>query len=352
MFKSLCFKFLTFGLPLIICSLSFAETGSSAPSGSATVLAEVDGAKLTLADFERKNPAGFFHARNIYYENQRKALDQFIDEYLLERQAQKENVTVPQLLEKHLNGAIAKDPSEDALRVYYEGVETTQPYETVRPQIVEAIRQRRLQKARSAYMESLRKEAKIAIRLAQPRAPMDLKDTPVRGRADAPVVIVEYADYECPYCQQLQPALDKLQAEYKEKLTFAFKDFPLPGHANAEKASEAAHCAGVQGKYWEYHDLLFSSKQLALPQLKEHARTLHLDAKAFDQCLDSGEKAALIKGQAAEVIGFGLQGTPAFLINGRFFGAGSSYDELHRIIEEELGASSAPAVRRADATLR
>jgi len=280
-------------------------------------------------------------------------LDQFIDGYLLERQAQKAGVTVPQMLERHLNSSIPKeDPPEAALRLYYEGVETAQPYEAVRGQIVEAIRQRRLAKARSAYMESLRKEAKIAVRLAQPRAPMDLKDTPVRGRADAPVVIVEYADYECPYCQQLQPALDKLQAEYKEKLTFAFKDFPLPGHANAEKASEAAHCAGVQGKYWEYHDLLFSTKQLALPQLKEHARALKLDAKVFDQCLDSGEKAALIKGQAAEVIGFGLQGTPAFLINGRFFGGGSSYEELRRIIEEELGASSALAAQPADTAKR
>jgi protein-disulfide isomerase len=333
-------KFLTLGLSLTFCTLSFAETGSSAPSGS-TVIAEVDGSKLTVADFERKNPAGFFHARNVYYEAQRKVVEQFIDEYLLERQAKKEGVTVEQLLKNHLDSAVAKDPSEEALRVYYEGVETTQPYEAVRGQIVEAIRQRRLAKARSTYMESLHKEAKIAVLLAQPRAPMDLKNVPVRGRLDAPVVMVEYADYECPYCQVLQPALDKLQAEYKEKLTFAFKDFPLPTHANAEKSSEAAHCAGVQGKYWEYHDLLFGTKQLAVPQLKEHARTLKLDTQAFDKCLDSGEQAARIKGQAAEVIGFGLQGTPSFMINGRFFGNGSSYEELHRIIEEELGAPAA-----------
>jgi protein-disulfide isomerase len=333
-------KFLTLGLSLTFCTLSFAETGSSAPSSS-TVIAEVDGSKLTVADFERKNPAGFFHARNVYYEAQRKVVDQFIDEYLLERQAKKEGVTVEQLLKTHLDSTLAKDPSEEALRVYYEGVETTQPYEAVRGQIVEAIRQRRLAKARSAYMEALHKEAKIAVLLPQPRAPMDLKNVPVRGRLDAPVVMVEYADYECPYCQVLQPALDKLQAEYKEKLTFAFKDFPLPTHANAEKASEAAHCAGVQGKYWEYHDLLFGTKQLALPQLKEHARTLKLNTPAFDKCLDSGEQAARIKGQAAEVIGFGLQGTPSFMINGRFFGNGSSYEELHRIIEEELGAPAA-----------
>jgi predicted DsbA family dithiol-disulfide isomerase len=351
MCKSVFLKLLTFGLSLFVSNLSFAATGSSAPSGSDAVVAEVDGAKLTVADFERKNPGGFFHARNIYYEAQRKVVDQFIDQYLLERQAKKEGVTVEQLLKNHLDSAIPKDPSEEALRVYYEGVETTQPYEAVRGQIVEAIRQRRLAKARSTYMDSLRKEAKIAVLIAQPRAPMDLANAPVRGRANAPVVMVEYADYECPYCQQLQPALDKLQAEYKDKLTFAFKDFPLPTHANAQKASEAAHCAGAQGKYWEYHDLLFSTKQLAVPQLKEHARALKLDSQAFDKCLDSGEQAALIKGQAAEVIGFGLQGTPSFMINGRFFGNGSSYEELRKIIEEELGASS-PAAQPRDTAKR
>lgn len=347
MLKSFSITSLSFGLSLLtFCTLTFAATESAAPSATA-VIAEVDGTKLTVADYERKNATGFFHARNIYYEAQRKAVDQFIDEYLLERQAKKEGVAVPQLLERHLNASIAKDPSDEALRVYYEGVDTTQPYEAVRGQIVEAIRQRRLGKARATYMQSLRNEAKIAIRLEQPRAPMNLKDVPLLGRADAPVVIVEYADYECPYCQVIQPALDKLRAEYKDKVAFAFKDFPIPSHANAQKSSEAAHCAGAQGKYWEYHDMLFASKELAVPQLKLHARDLKLDVQAFDKCLDSGEQAARVKAQAPEVIGFGLQGTPAFLINGRFFGSGSSYEELRKIIEEELSAPAPSTVRAA-----
>ena len=307
-------------------------------SGS-TVLAEVDGVKLTLAEFERRNPSGFFHARNVFYEAQRKVVEQAIEEVILERQAQKEGLTVEQLLKKHLDNAIEKDPSEDALRVYYEGVETTQPYEAVRGQIVEAVRQRRLAKARTAYLKSLHDQAQIAVRLSAPRAEVDLKNAAVRGPVDAPVLIVEYADYECPYCQQIQPALDRIEAEYKGKLRFAFKDVPLPNHANAQKAAEAAQCAGVQGKYWEFHDVLFSSKQLGLPELKRHAKDLKLDEKAFNACLDSGERAPLIRPTAAEAQGFGMQGTPSFFINGRFFGNGSSYEEMKRIIDEELAAS-------------
>ena len=150
---------------------------------------------------------------------------------------------------------------------------------------------------------------------------------------------VEYSDYECPYCQQTQPALDKVEAEYKGKIAFAYKDTPLPMHSHAQKAAEAAHCAGVQGKYWEYHDLLFKTRQLEIPQLKEGARTLNLDSKAFDECLDSGAQAATVKAQAADGAALQLQGTPSFLINGRFFNGGLSYEQFRNAIEEELKAA-------------
>ena len=127
---------------------------------------------------------------------------------------------------------------------------------------MEKIRQTRLTKAKAAYLKTLRSEANINIRFDAPRAAISLKDTPLRGLPGAPVMIVEYADYECPYCQQIEPTLAKLRAEYGGKLAFAYKDLPLPMHSQAVKAAEAAHCAGAQGKYWEYHDLLLSSKQL------------------------------------------------------------------------------------------
>ncbi len=317
------------------------SSNTTASPNSGTVVAEVDGVKLTVGDFEKKNPSAFFHSRNVYYESQKKAVEQYIDEYLLERQARKEGVPVEKMLEKHLNAAIGPDPSEDAMRVYYEGVDTAEPFEAVRPQILASIKQRRLTKARAAYIQNLHNEAKVAIKLSPPRAMVNLKDTPLRGgSADAPIVLVEYADYECPYCQQIQPSIARLESEYKGKLTFGYKDVPLPNHASAQKASEAAHCAGNQGKYWEFHDRLFATKQLGVPQLKEHARALKLDTAAFDKCLDSGETAAAIRAQVTEASGFGMQGTPSFFINGRFFGNGSSYEELRKIIEEELAGQS------------
>jgi protein-disulfide isomerase len=300
---------------------------------------EIDGAKLTAGDLEQKRPSLFFQARNAYFEAERKAVQDFIDEYLLEREAQKEGISLAQLLERHVNGAIAKDPSDEALRVYYEGVDTTEPYEAVRDKIVASLRDRRMSKAKAAYVASLRKQANIVLRLGAPRAEISLKNTPVRGLPDAGVTLLEYADFECPYCQQIQPVLDKLMADYQGRLAFAFKDAPLPMHPRAQKAAEAAHCAGAQGKYWEFHNSLLSKKQLDLPQLKEQARQLSLDGTAFDKCLDSGEQAPLVKAQLSEAASLGVQGTPTFFINGRMVNGVVSYEVLRGIVEEELAVS-------------
>jgi protein-disulfide isomerase len=304
--------------------------------GGNAVVAEVDGTKITLADFERRRPEALFQARNAFYESEKKAVEEFIDSYLLERRAQKENLTVAQLLERHVTSTIAKDPDDTALRVYYEGIDTNEPFEAVRDRILEILRQRRVTKARSSYMLALRNEAKITIAVAPPRVQMSLTNASVRGAADAPLTLVEFADYECPYCQQMQPALSKLEAEYKGKLAFAYKDVPLPMHAHAQKAAEAAHCAGVQNKYWEYHDLLLKTKALELPQLKSLAGDLALDTKAFDKCLDSGEQLETVRASMDEAQRLGLQGTPSFFLNGRFFSGILTYSQLREIVEEEL----------------
>jgi protein-disulfide isomerase len=329
-------------LVLSVClwPLCLSATDEIAPS-SGTVLIEIDGARLTVGDLELKRPTLFFQARNTYYEAERKAVQEYIDEYLLEREAQKEGVTVAQLLERHVNAAIQKDPTEDALRVYYEGIDTTQPYEAVRDKILASLRERRLAKAKSTYLASLRKEASIVVRSRAPRAEISLKETPVRGPSDAAVTLLEYADFECPYCQQIQPTLEKLIADYQGRVAFAYKDAPLPMHSRAQKAAEAAHCAGTQGKYWEYHNLLMSNKQLDLSQLKEQARQLQLDGVAFDKCLDSGEQSKLVQAQLSEAVGLGVQGTPTFFINGRIVNGVVSYEALRGIIEEELAARAA-----------
>jgi protein-disulfide isomerase len=318
-----------------------AASNSSPAPASDSVIAIVDGNKLTQADLEQKHAANLFQARNKFYEEERKVVDQYVDEYILEQAAKKENVTVEELLKRHTADAAGVDPSDDALRVYYEGLDTSEPFDSAKAKITDYIRQRRITKAKTAYIASLKAAAKIQIELAAPRAEASLKNVPVRGAKDAPVTVVEFADFECPYCQQIEPKLAKLQQEFQGKVNFAYKDFPLPMHSHAQKAAEAAHCAMEQGKFWEMHDLLFSSGKLAVSQLKESARTLNLDGAAFDKCLDSGATAAAVQANLEEAKTLAIGGTPGFFINGRYMEGNLSYDALKTAVTEELSRVAA-----------
>jgi protein-disulfide isomerase len=263
-----------------------------------------------------------------------------VTDYLLEREAKKESVTVEELLKRHVGSVSEKSISEDALRVYYDGLDVPEPFEAVHDKIIEVIHQRRAAKARAAYIQSLRSKATVEFRLAPPRGMIVADNVVFRGSRGALVKLVEYADYECPYCQQIQPAIAKLEEEYKGKIEFGFKDAPLPQHANAQKAAEASRCAAAQGKFWEYHDLLFETKQLAVPMLKSHAETLKLDVAAFNKCLDTGATADVVKAQLAEATGLGLPGTPGFFVNGRFITGAIDYGTLRRVVDEELKIAS------------
>ncbi|MGP8247413.1 MAG: thioredoxin domain-containing protein [Bryobacteraceae bacterium] len=320
--------------------LSGAAPDTATRSGGDVVLEEVNGVKVTMADLEQKRAQALFQARTNYYDAERKVLEDLADQSLLEQQAAKEGVTVEQLLDRHVNATLPKDPSDEALRVYYEGIDTTQPFEAVRGKIIESLRQRRMAKAKAAYLKSLRSQASIIIRLAPPRAPISMKDVAVREVGSPQVTLLEYADYECPYCQQAQPIVAKLEAEFKGKVAFAFKDYPLPMHPHAEKAAEASHCAAAQGKYWEYHDLMFANKDLDVAGLKNDARQLKLDTAAFDTCLDSGQMAGAVKTDASEATDLGIQGTPTFFVNGRSVSGAPSYEGLRAVINEELSAVS------------
>jgi protein-disulfide isomerase len=245
-----------------------------------------------------------------------------------------------QLLETEVYKGV-KDPTEDQLEVYYEGLDTQDSFESVRQDVLQHIRELRRSKARAAYVEQLRKQAEIHIQLMPPSAQVDIASAYARGPASAPVVLVEFADYQCPYCQKVNPQIQQLQKEYGDKLTVVFKDFPLPMHHGSEKAAEASRCAGEQGKFWEYHDVLFYSKLTELDALKEHARVLKLDGDRFDACLDGGAEAGAVKKDLDEAKSLGLTGTPSFFVNGHFFSGVVDYAALKDIVNQQLNRVAA-----------
>jgi protein-disulfide isomerase len=304
-------------------------------------VAEINGTTVTWAELEQQRADNLYAARRQYYQAERKALDDLVDQRLLELQARKENVTVAELLKRHVDSQVAKDPTDEELKIIYDASGSTEPFEKVRSELIEQIRQLRLAKASTAYAKELRAEAKLSITLPEPRVKLDLNGVAFRGPKDAPVVVVEFADYQCPYCKQIEPQLEKLKSEYGDKVTFAFKDFPLPNHTHAGKLAEAADCAGVQGKFWNFHDYLFNDmKDFDMAQIKEHARSLGMNGAAFDSCVDSDGEATKIKQDQTEGTHLGITGTPTLFINGRYLSGAAKYETIRDMVQEELAASS------------
>ncbi|HII16584.1 TPA: DsbA family protein [Candidatus Woesearchaeota archaeon] len=165
-------------------------------------------------------------------------------------------------------------------------------------------------------------------------------DDAVKGSADAPVTIIEFSDFECPYCARFfADTLPQIEEQYINtgKVRLIYRDFPLSFHPQAQKAAEASECADDQGKYWEMHDLLFGKGVAGgVTTFKQYAEDLALDTKTFNECLDSGEKAAEISADLADGSAVGVSGTPGFFINGIPVSGAQPFSVFKQVIDEEL----------------
>ena len=334
---------------LIALALGIALGAFSIPAvgqNDSGVVAEIAGRNVTAEELQEREAGKLLQARYKYYLAERDALDQFIDDQLLEMQAKKESVSLDELFKRHISVHV-QEPTEDQLRFYYEGVQTDESYEKARSNIIDTVHQLRTKKARDAYIAELRAEYGVVIELVQPIAHVEVGSAPRLGPENAPVQIIEFADYECPYCQEVNEDLARLREQFPNQVSLVYKDFPLPMHPLAAKAAQAARCAGAQGKFWEYHDSLFRTKKLQMSQLKEEARALKLDTARFDQCLDGGEQTAPVKKDSQEGQRLGLQGTPSFFINGHFMSGAIGYTKLRETVMQELGPTLAKKQRAA-----
>jgi len=164
-------------------------------------------------------------------------------------------------------------------------------------------------------------------------------DDPALGPEDAPVLIVEFSDYQCPFCARVaSETLPQILEAYEGKIRLVFRDFPLTSmHSNAQKAAEAAECADDQGQFWAYHDILFQNQQaLDIDSLKEYAQELGLDTDAFNECLDSGQYTPEVENDLAQGQSYGVTATPTFFINGRLLRGAQPFSAFEAMIEEEL----------------
>jgi len=224
------------------------------------------------------------------------------------------------------------------------------PLDTVREDTERAFLKAKWQQARQEYIAQLEQRAGVVVLLNRPKLELAANASRVRGNPDAPVTIVEFADFQCPYCQSVQPILRQLMDKYNGKVRLGFRDFPLKSiHPQAQLAAEASRCAEEQGKFWEYHDLLLANQSALNPEAyRQHARSAGLDGQRFEACLASGKLNALIESDVQSGVALGILGTPAFYIDGVLMRGWQPVSAFEKIIESQLSitASGKPVGER------
>ena len=279
--------------------------------------------------------------RKQEYKLKSEVLNQSVRKRLIEAEAKKKGLTAEELLNQEVDSKIA-EPSDDEAKGYYLAAknQTSLSFEDIKAQIKQLLKAAEIQQAREKYVESLRAKANVSVRLQSPKVEVAYDPARVRGDAKASVTIVEFSDFQCPFCQKAEPILKDLLAKYNGQVKLAFLDFPMRSlHPQAQSAAEAARCAEQQGKFWLYHDVLFADQtKLDEAGLAQSARSLGLDENSFQSCFKSGKFKAQIEHEVEEGTQAGVAGTPAFFIDGIYVNGVRPEAEFEKIIDTELAA--------------
>ncbi|WNG56368.1 thioredoxin domain-containing protein [Archangium gephyra] len=317
---------------------------SGEPSPDTVVATYGDGQKITFGDLNDRIKDQLSNLDKQKQQLRKQGLDGLVVERLVQAEAKKRNMTEEQLIKAEVDDKIPQPPEAELKKMYDEAKERLPPgttYEQVKPQIVDFLSGSKKQERAREFFAELKKNANVQVTLPEP--PRERKTVAATGAAkgpeNAPITIVEFSDFQCPYCSRANESVEQVLKAYPNQVRLVFRHFPLDFHQQAPKASEAALCAQDQGKFWEMHDKLFANqKALEVPALKGYAKELSLDTGKFDKCLDSGEKGAIVQADLAEGKKVGVNGTPAFFINGILLSGAQPFDEFKSVIDAELQA--------------
>jgi predicted DsbA family dithiol-disulfide isomerase len=271
------------------------------------------------------------------------ALEQLAADKLIEAEAVKQKKTKDQLLEAEVESNIDA-PGDEEVEAFYESNKDRIPIPKAQalPQVKQYLVERSRSRYRDMLVTRLKKEYGFKSYLEPLRASIATAGFPTKGPANAVVTIVEFSDFECPYCGGLYPTLKQVEKNYPQ-IRIVYRQFPLANiHPHAQKAAEASLCANEQKKFWEFHDSMFSNQmELSVPDLKQRAVDMKLDTQAFNTCLDSGRHVAAIQADIQEGARNGVTGTPALFVNGRLLSGNQPYSEIRDVIEDELTRKAA-----------
>jgi len=329
-------------LSLVACSTSAQAPRQQAPTD---VVATVGSTRITLADLDKRaleRPAEDFGAMRLsqaIYQARRSALDTMIGALLIEAEAKARGIDPAQLVEQEISSKVATPTDADVAAWYRENPARVQgaTFDQVRAPIRALLTEEHTRVVRRTFVETLKTKTAVKIMLEPVRESVAAAGRPSRGPANARVEIVEFADFQCPFCLRAHPVVAQVLSTYGDRVRFVYRNFPLSNHPNARPAAEAAACAAEQGKFWEYYNRLFANQdKLSEGDLKKHAAAIGVDSARFDGCFAARRYSKDIDADIAAGAEVGVTGTPAFFINGRPLDGAQPFEAFKEIIDEEL----------------
>jgi len=327
-------------LSLFACSGGSGGEDVAAGTGGDDVVAYIGDETITRAELELRAKPDLVKLEIEKYEKMREVLDRMALDRIIVQEAEAIGLTPEELINAETLDKVG-DPSEEDIQRFYKRNKarmSDRSLEEMRDMIVQTMRSNKATAYREEYFRKLKKRSGLRVVFDPPRADLDaLPDELVRGNANAPITIVEFGDFECPYCKRVHPTMERLLVEYGDRVRFVFRDFPLVIHSRAVPAAQAARCAADQDKFWDYYQHLMAiTGELDDADLSQRAKDIGLDADAFSACYEAKGHDEVIGASIESGQALGVQATPTFFINGRRVIGSKSYEELKAIIDDEL----------------
>jgi len=323
-------------IPLILLALLPALVDTQADSKA---VARIQDAVITAGDLEKAAAADLMKLKMQRRQILEASLNRLITEKVLDLEAASRGIARADLLKQDVDAKVTEPTSEETNRMYeMNKARIKDPPEKVIPKIKDSLISQQKQRLYTKLVEDLKAKYEVKTFLEPLRIPVKTDGHSSRGPSDAPVTLAVFSDFECPYCVTLNTTLSKIIAERGDKVRLVYLHFPLGQiHPHAGKAAEASLCAEGQGKFWEMHDELYKDRtKLGIEDLKTKAEAIGLDSGRFNECLSSGKYADRIRADVEAGRAVGVSSTPTLFINGRPLMGAYPFQEIVKIIDEEL----------------
>jgi protein-disulfide isomerase len=325
---------------------SATTSGSAGGGGPNAVLATIGDHPVTQGEVDSKIAVRLYDLR-------KQALDEIIDNYLVQRAAKMARLKPEEYIDRQIRMSSPRVTSQEAEQFYgqhkaqLDAQTGGRSFGQIKPRLIAALQHQRDQAGQEQLIQKLRAENHISVLLEAPRVSVASAGHPSTGGSSAPVTIIEFSDFQCPFCRAAESSLKQVRQKYGDQVKLVYVDFPLGFHPHAMDAARAARCAADQDKFWQFHDALFlDQKKLDPDDLRQTAAKIGLDRDQFNTCFTTDKHGAGIRKDVAEGNSLGVTGTPSFFINGRELVGAQPPLKFDEVIDEELARAKASVISR------